>query len=259
MVNGQLDIDFREHRVVRIRRFLGNPLDTASRPQFAAGVNGKTYLAKTNGPGNPHVVMQEFLAAKLGHTIGLPSPRFSLLSHEDRLYFGSEKATVSHHRFDPGILSKVTNADALYLIVGFDGWIHNRDRHPGNIMTIREGRQQRLTAIDHSHSPLAPGETLMHLIPWSQVSASDLIHPYLHQHLTDRAKIEQAVVRLEAIDDSAVQDCVNSCPDNLLRRDERDLMATFLLSRRDRLRGWLLAPREAQPPQRLTVGQEEEI
>lgn len=236
-MSSQLGIPFAEDHVVRIRRFINVSFGSACDPQFADAANGKRYVAKSNGAGGQYVVDQEYLCALLANELGMPIPPFQLLRHRDAIFFGSEFVTITQPQFDAAILSNVTNPNALYLIAAFDAWVWNRDRHRGNLVVVKNGKQHRLCAIDHSHCPIfGPQATLHDLFGGLQDPAVAAIKPFLRPLLSDRGLLLQAVSKIEAIEDTVIARCIDSCPGFFWSPEERVLVRDFLQTRRLGLR-----------------------
>jgi hypothetical protein len=129
--------------------------------KVSSGVSG-TYTIEVNAYGktsltNPLVVVNEYICAHLGTSIGLPIPPCALLQPKGTVpsvWFGSMSYSLSGHTLppiDPDECVK-TFENLSVAVVLFDIWIANSDRHIGNLSVDKAMSKHRLNVFDHSHA-----------------------------------------------------------------------------------------------------------
>jgi len=150
-------------------------LPFASRRKFdnSEGVN-ESYTIKTRaiGKGNhqnfPYLIANEWIAANVGHFLGLPIPPFGLMRKAD-----NRTAMFASVRFDGKIPTQHADPDVLWArdkelcagILLFDILIANCDRHAGNIKVNSKANPTRVHIFDHDRAlfHVYPGEGIKRL------------------------------------------------------------------------------------------------
>jgi len=144
----------------------GNAVGVGASNTVFAQIGG---YAKVPTPGAPFVVINEFVASRLGTAVGLPVPPGCLIGN----HAGGDVAwiTLSYlpsHRMvppvDPAVVVKSFPALAAGVVV-FDFVIGNTDRHNGNLALVNgpvltpagPSQQERLEVFDHSHAVVNNG------------------------------------------------------------------------------------------------------
>lgn len=216
-------------------------ISTASRPRVVQAADGFQYIGKPNevrGDGRVFpTVAQELVCAKLARVAGVPIPEFVLLCYEDGIWFGSRRYEHVIQPFSVEILSRVANPEAIYLISVFDVWIHNSDRHHENLLGAWVGSDFRLTAIDHSHSPLSPHECVDDLANGGTRDPWDCVHACYRQALTDRSALAQAVDQISSVADESIFEAFEGYPTSMWNQEEVRVIQRFLCDRRENLTG----------------------
>jgi hypothetical protein len=140
----------------------------ATNARYVLAENGNEYLIK--GPslvaGHPTVAANEWIAARLADSLGLPVLDFRLVTMGGNLFFAS--TWMQRPSFSPAItedlLVKCENKERIYDVVVFDAWLCNLDRHAHNLVVRKlerdvNSKRHWLLLNDHSHllvSPLIP-------------------------------------------------------------------------------------------------------
>lgn len=219
-----------------------NQLPTAADPRVVQASDGYTYIGKPNGLGSdgrtlPYVA-QELMCARLAVAAGVPIPDFQLLCHEGDIWFGSKRYEDIVSSFSYGLLAAVRNPEAIYSIAAFDLWIHNSDRHYDNLIAARgnAGENYKLVAIDHSHCPLFPHESVADLDNGGTKDPPQCIHACYREALTDRRLLRQAVDRIQLISDETISSALLGYPSTQWEVAEIESIERFLSDRRVRLR-----------------------
>lgn len=162
---------------------------------------------KTNPPGAPLVVANEWISYRLAEHIGLPVPKAGLMRIKGEPAFASIHFGVSTAPSPPPIDPRAAMTDfptVCHGIIAFDILVANSDRHRGNLARLSD---RKLVAFDHSHAlfhgtcdlsrfrtfdndlgiglpppgasaPLTPGNS--HCLA-TQMTDGDKIQPWLHR------------------------------------------------------------------------------
>lgn len=145
------------------------------------------------------------------------------------------------------------NRDRVYLLLAFDIWICNVDRHDQNLLVRvvrpRGGGERRLLLLnDHGHCLVQPSQTPANLAGALEALPAQYIRlPFLSGAVTDIAAFRQAVAAIEALEESVLRGLVGSIPTRLLSEADGRVVEEFLLNRRSRLRTVLNSGRTVFP------------
>ena len=218
-----------------------------SQAHFVLAENLQEYMVKGPSlvPTHPHVAANEYVAARLAQTIGLPILDFTVVELAGELCFAS--AWMSRGTFYPetteALFDRCENRDRLYDLVVFDAWIANIDRHAGNLL-VREVRprgaenpRRQLLCNDHSHCLIRPRERANVLKSRLDAPPRDYISiSFVINSITEAARLTAALDRVGQIQDGTIGAAIAEMPATFVpSAPERALMQDYLLERRDRL------------------------
>jgi hypothetical protein len=238
-------------------------------PDYAAGVSAAKFVRAENGseyivkgpsltPDHPQVAANELIAAMLADQIRLPILDHRILSRGTNLFFASARmAANTFELLTEEIYMRCSNRSIIYLVVAFDVWLVNSDRHNGNLLARAtlsgdESRTYALLSNDHSHCLVMPHQSasmLAGLID-APLDCSDrrFVHmDFIRHDIVDETRMIESVERIESVADQVVDDIVGSIPDVLLGDADRPLYVQFLIKRRNRLRSIFAAGGQLLP------------
>jgi hypothetical protein len=219
----------------------------ASQAHTVLAENGQEYIIKgaTFVPQHPHVAANEYVAARLGHAIGLPVLDFTVVELAGDLFFASAAMPQGtfHTSTTEDLFQKCENRDRVYDLVVFDAWLRNTDRHHENLL-VREIRPRgspnvrfNLLCNDHSHCLVCPNEQATILA--AHLDASPTVHAsisYVFNAITDTAQLAAAIDRVNQVPESLVNGVFAEMPAAFIpAAQDGDLMREYLLQRRRRL------------------------
>jgi hypothetical protein len=203
--------------------------------------NGQEYLLKGRAfsPDNPYVAANELIAARLARCLDLPVLGAEVARLKDQLFFASP--WMDRHffgNFGPDALSGCLNRERVYDIAVFDAWICNSDRHEGNLLVRHAPTGADVLLLnDHSHclSMACGGPKGLTTMVTHNVE-SYIVSPTLWDALTDQARLDEAITRLEVLSVTAIRAVVDSVPAEFLTSAERTACVEFLVARQASLR-----------------------
>lgn len=215
----------------------------ASEARSVLAENGEEYIIKGPSlvPEHPTVGANEWIAARLAETIGLPVLDHRIVTMGGEIFFASgwmQKPSF-YPEIDNELFSRCDNRDRAYGVVVFDTWLINQDRHGRNLV-VRAKRGNHLMLLnDHSHllvSPLGPQKT-EELMGWVKAPPEPFIRlPFVRDSIADPAEVRAVLDRIEALSDTQIRATVNSTPTALLGVAEQGVYGDFLVERRACLR-----------------------
>ena len=137
------------------------PPDTASADSIGSVVADDTlrYYIKTDKGGDP-IRASEWISTHICERIGIPAPTaVPIQLRNGDLVFGSRQIYgvgnaianvefLSRQTFIAGVVTNLNLTRALSAIYVFDMFIHNDDRHAGNLLIADRGRTQEIIAYD---------------------------------------------------------------------------------------------------------------
>lgn len=192
-------------------------------------------IAKLAGEDHPHLVANEFIAARLGLLIGVPTVPGVVVRREKEplgyvsLRFGRKGEALPRLKDDRFVRAQPHLA---WGVIAFDCWIANRDRHRANLAWS----DSELHLFDHDRAVLgAPSDTFgqdAHLLERHCLAAE------IHTVLGRREWCEQiSAVRDEPVA-AIVHDAVRA---GALAQEHEDLVCSFLAYRKKNIGAILLS------------------
>lgn len=232
-------------------------LPGASNARYVLADDGKEYVMKgpTLSPNNPFVAANEWIAVRLAEELGLPVLDHRILKRGRDLFFGSAYMQAGSYspELTAQLFAKCDNRDAIYMVVAFDIWLINHDRHNENLI-VRHFRKPRppnqLFPNDHSHllvnesSPRLSSELKKCL---DDAPARFVTLQFVRESIINPTMLSDAIGRIEAVADRTIQSVVASTPISLLPTEDRAIYADFLIRRRRKLRVVVQNGRHAFP------------
>lgn len=225
-------------------------VDGASKSKFIRAEDGNDYIIK--GPSlisnHPLVAANELVAAQIAERLGLPVLPHKVIAMGPYLYFGSSRMQKNtFETLTKSLYRGCVNHSIIYLLVAFDVWLINGDRHDGNLLAhIVPGSaappDYALLANDHSHCFVWPTEDAAVLTSFERAPLDCSLRPpwvrisYVREDITDPVRMNQAISQVEGISDEEIDTIVASIPNGLIKSDERLIYATFLKGRKRRIR-----------------------
>jgi hypothetical protein len=218
----------------------------ASEAHYILAENGSEYIIKgpSLAPAHPTVAGNEWIAARLASAVGLPLLDYRVVTMHDELFFAS--SWMPPGTFYPAIteelFNRCENRERAYDLVVFDSWLINSDRHSENLPVrhIARGDRHLLLLNDHSHllvSPSGPREVGDLMGRLDSPPRTYVTLAFIRDSITDPARINEALDRVERVSDADTRAVVASTPPELLANDARAVYADFLVERKHRLRG----------------------
>jgi hypothetical protein len=216
----------------------------ASEAHSVLAENGEEYIIKGPSfvPQHPTVGANEWVAARLAETLGLPILDYRILSMGGDLFFASGwmQTPTFYPAIDAEIFQKCENRGRAYSVVIFDCWLINKDRHGANLVVRNSRNGNHLMILnDHSHllvSPLGPFATSTLMSSVAAPPDPFICLPFIRDAITDPAEIRTVLDRIEDLPEDLIRDAVHSTPQQLLSTADQAIYADFLVERRGCLR-----------------------
>lgn len=203
------------------------------------GVSGAQYInvtgvAKTNQLGEPHIVANEYICARLAAAVGLPVPPGFLVKKDDEPWFVSMDFNLSGDVLPPILpnLLLARKPDLCAGIVLFDAWILNPDRHAKNLAhdTTTDG----VVIFDHSRA-LMPTDLQQREYAEAMVDKPAIGAHCLATILKDASTFDHWHHRIMAVADHQIADALSDAAEVGLEPGNVDFFRKYLLDRRQRL------------------------
>jgi HipA-like protein len=217
-------------------------LGSADCSNICRGVDGFDYVIKdgVSGASVPQTPHCEWFCSQLGELIGIPSPPFRIVRQlDDTLVFGSRweggvikpgsaPAMASARWWEKVKAGDIKLADiqgALSRIYAFDHFIHNVDRHQGNLLVREQYAGHVMLAFDYSRAWVFNGFPLPNLpmavnntVRWQRFFSKEWGSPYI-----DAAQVDVAIDSIRKIRPETINEILTKQPDtwlpNTLRSD----------------------------------------
>ena len=200
------------------------------------GVSGSRYInvtgvAKTNVPGEPHIVANEYVCARLATAVGLPVPPGFLVKKGDEPWFVSMDFNLSGNVLPPILpdLLLAHNPQLCAGIVLFDAWVLNPDRHAKNL--AHDTTTDAVVIFDHSRA-LMPTDR-----PQREYAEAMVDKPAIGAHclaavLKDASTFKYWHQRLMAVPEHQITDALKDAAEVGLEPGNVDFFRQYLLDRR---------------------------
>ena len=212
---------------------------TAAAPHILETDDGE-YVAKCDRwyPGEPPawIMANEYICAYFATILGLSLPRFALIEDEDGVYVGSKRLPDAFPLKRSEELGTCQNRDDLHRLAVFDIWMHNTDRHTGNLLITGRGLERRWWMIDHSHCPLWPSFSLEQLGTYHDRNGATLVQDWLSEHVTRTALLRQAIDQVQRVSFEEIEHVVARAPGALWTDEEQQRVAALINGRKTVLR-----------------------
>jgi len=193
-----------------------------------------TGVAKTNVPGEPHIVANEIICARLAAAVGLPVPPGFLVKKDIEPWFVSLDFNLSGEMLPPILpeLLMARNPGLCAGIVLFDAWVLNPDRHAKNL--AHDTTTDSVIIFDHSRA-LMPTD-----LPQRQYAEAMANKPAIGAHclatvLKDASTFDHWHKRIMALAEHQIADALNDAAEVGLEPGNVHFFKEYLLDRRKRL------------------------
>lgn len=239
-------------------KLLGTFFKGYSKPQHILFSDGHSYVVKfKNNSSGTRILVNEFIAGKLGQLLSLPIIPFEIVQISDD--FLKESQLVNNHKFTSGSqfaslfidhciqLSrdsnnehvKVTNQEHLALMIAFDLWIGNTDRKENNVLLQpAENGQYYLHMIDHGRCFSKALWTVKDLKKMPKMEVKLNVHQWSASFLQGNHELKAAIEKIIAIPEAAIREVIQSIPtDWEVSEVEREAVVNHLLNGRKLLPG----------------------
>lgn len=221
---------------------LGGPLGMGVSGTLVAGLDG---LVKVDGAQAPYTVTNEYICGRLATLIGLPTPPGTIAELSDK-----RKAYVMLRFGDKG--DKPPPADpvevvadrplASALLLAFDSWIMNSDRHAQNLAYVPGSTGAGLSVFDHGHALC--GTTAGGAQAFLEGSARDQawLGGCLSPELNSAVMLRRACDRLKAVPNDLIEEiCEVPTQLGVYSEAEAKSASETLIYRRDKVWDHIMA------------------
>jgi hypothetical protein len=222
-----------------------------SNPQFILFSDGRKYVVKfKNNPQGTRMLVNEYIAGKLGQLLALPVVPFEVVNISDD--FIKEYPILSKRKFTAGNqfaslfidncvhLSrdsqnenvKVSNRNHLAEMLVFDLWIGNTDRKENNVLLEpAEQGEYFLYMIDHGRCFSNTKWTIKTLQKMPEMVIDMKVHKWCTTFLQSQSEINAAIEKIMAIPEKAIHEVIKSIPDDWdVSEMEREALVTHLVN-----------------------------
>jgi hypothetical protein len=225
------------------------------------GASGARHLhlasyGKTVEPNQPYVVVNELVAAEIGHFLRLPIPPCCIVADASgKQYFASLSFALTGNALPPIIPVDFYAAfpEGSAALLAFDVYIANYDRHAANL-AAEYGNPQRFNVFDHSHcllngTPPAGGEARLRQVENALVidGATGGNRHCLIDRITDDRLFGPILQKIESIPDFFIETAVDMVGGYGISPAERASLTEFLLRRRNSVRQLIATNHAAFP------------
>lgn len=221
-----------------------------SKPQNILLSDGSKYVVKfKNNPSGTRILVNEYIAGKLGQLLSLPIIPFEIVQINDdfikdhpillqrKFASGSQFASlyiencIQLERNSRNENISVSNKDHLAKILVFDIWIGNTDRKENNVLLEPNGKGEHfLYMIDHGRCFSNAKWTVKTLEKMPKLDITLNVHKWIVSLLQSENEIEAAIQEMMAIPEENIRDVIQSIPDDWDVTDaEREALVTHLV------------------------------
>jgi hypothetical protein len=218
----------------------------ASQARYVLAENGSEYIVKGPSltPAHPTVAANEWIAAQIAMTLGLPVLDCQIVEMNGDLFFGSSYMQKGswYPAISTDLFKQCENRERAYDLVVFDTWLINPDRHRENLVVRRVAQpEDRLLLLlnDHSHllvSPAGPISIGGLMACLDQPPGGFVRLACIKASIVNADRLSKSLDLVEAMDDADLQAIVASTPSELLSSEGQSTYADFLVQRRSKLR-----------------------
>ncbi|WP_432090530.1 hypothetical protein [Streptomyces sp. NRRL F-5630] len=193
--------------------------------------------ARKNTPERPFAVVNDFIASSLGIATGLPVPPGTLVGVYGGGYNYASLAFGDRGDKPPPIIPPKFCEERPWEacgIIAFDHWIHNTDRHNGNIAYLPEFA---VAVFDHDLSLLNEAKTADEALALLAKSQDiPVIDHCLTPHLKDVSHFGEWFDRIASVTRREIRRAVSTAHSSeLINAELRDALTTFLEHRQTRI------------------------
>jgi hypothetical protein len=233
--------------------------DTFNARQAIASDEGRLgyfKVLKDDTPPDPWIEQwaNEEIASRLARLLDIPAVEATAGSVDDEsgaitVFLEGRKLSeleVSGRHIRP-LVEGALNREQFGLIVAFDVWLLNVDRHTGNLFVTVENGRPRLRLIDHGHTLLLPRETtLASPAPddWEEFVVSGALEDvqltrqtlgsYLRQYVSPE-EVKAGARTIAQVRDEAVADVVHAVPEVFFCGPTPAAVTSLLTNRKNNL------------------------
>ncbi|MGO4890449.1 HipA family kinase [Anaerobacillus sp. MEB173] len=221
-----------------------------SKPQHVLFSDGRTYVVKfKNNPSGTRILVNEYIAGKLGELLSLPVIPFEVVQIEDdflkklpiyakyKLQSGNQFASlyidncIQLQRGSKNEDIKVNNREHLAGMVVFDLWIGNTDRKENNVLLEPvENGEHYLHMIDHGRCFSKADWTVKALKKMPKMTVNLNVHKWSISLMQSQDELQAAIEKTMSIPKEAIYDIINSIPaDWEVSEAEREALVTHLV------------------------------
>lgn len=228
-----------------------------SKPQHILFSDGQTYVVKfKNNPSGTRIMVNEYIAGKLGQLLSLPIVPFEVVQIEEE--FIKKHSILSNYKFAPGSqfaslylenciqLERnsrnehvtITNREHLARMIVFDLWIGNTDRKENNVLlepVVPKGYY--LHMIDHGRCFSNADWTVKALKQMPKMSVKLNVHKWCASLIQNQNEVQVAIEEIMALSEEKINEVIDSIPNDWEVSDvERKELIMHLLKARELLK-----------------------
>lgn len=191
-----------------------------------------------NESGFPHIIVNEFVCARLAAELGLSVPECQVQWIGRQAWFLSRY--VDHEGFTYQKFLRCRNIGDVPLLLLFDLWVCNSDRWSSNLLLSRVGEAlgvYEFVVIDHSHALF--GEASLPKVSLDIDPALCFTFSELTEQITSNHDWDSALSKVYGLEETVISETVISLP--YIAREDLDTNSVVeqIVRRREQL-PWLL-------------------
>ena len=233
--------------------------DSGATDPLVGTIDNKQVIIKVSrNTYGPRVLVNEFVCLRIAQILELPIPRGGIglindstdveqlidyeiaLNDIEGLCFYSEKSekVVEFVDLSPQLVEKLSNKNYIIRVILFDHFIHNKDRHDGNILlSYSNSSNLKFSIIDHSHV-FNMGNDWAKIIQGSYneyyiLKENEEVYSNFYESIDINLEVlkDEARIFKERLNRDVIVSILDELPEELLKTEEKECILQYLLHR----------------------------